>query len=389
MIKLSCFCLVFLAVFVNQIYADEVECTEPLKACISSAGVAALYDCNSMCCGGEVVAKSAGSCCGNADKGQVYDPAAEICCVFNGQVAVHVRDEDEGGYCCGVELITNSMSTSTACCGGWKSAEPFNYFTEMCCGGKRNPVADTAFGACCGDVAFDRRNQSCPCGSPPVADSAYTSCCNGVSFGLGYEFCCNGAVGSSFDSVCCGGAIVATSAGSATGCCELVSGESVQYDTGAQVCCGGVLSDVAEGTVCCGGAVVAGDGCCDGVAYDTAGAVCCNGLVQEGDGCCGNFSYNSLLQTCCGDSIYDLTSNVNNPSCCAGVLFDAAVSTCCGATVHDNPVVNGAVSGTTRCCGNVFAPETLVPYDYVTQACCAGVITAADVECVVEEEGSA
>jgi len=416
MIRLSCFCLILAA-----IYANAEECTEQPKACISGEGSVVMYDCNSICCGGEVSEKSAGACCGSADKGQVYDPDAEICCVmgYTGEVAVHPKTED-GGYCCGVELITNSMAKTHACCGGWKHSEPFAYLTEMCCGGKRSPVEDTAFGQCCGDVGFDRRTQSCPCGSAVVdVPASDAGCCAGASYNAKTDFCCNGVVGSSADSVCCGNSIVSSVAdvNATTACCELSSGGQAEYDVELQVCCGGALSDVSEvATQCCGGALTEGDACCDGVPYDSSASVCCGGVVQEGDsccagvgfssltevccddaladgdGCCAGEPYNSAFQICCGDSIYDLTSNINKPSCCVDLIFDAAVSTCCGATVHDNPVVDGVTSSTTRCCGNVFKPETLIPYDYATQKCCSGNINSIDVECPTEapeEEGSA
>jgi len=399
---------VVLLVLVSTCFSQDIDCPA-INVCVVD-GEEKVYDCNYICCGGQIVEKSAGlSCCGNEEIGSTYVQGEQVCCSwwFTGEYAVY-DNNNEGEQCCGTELIVNSMRGNFSCCQGWKNVTLFNYRTEMCCGGIATFVEDTAFGQCCGDVGFDRRTQSCPCGQAPVADvpqneaqccrsrdnSVQTTrtndqgCCDGVAFDPESEFCCNGVIGDGATSACCNGDILPTEpgmAGAGMGCCTLEDGRNVRYNADEQACCGGQLTDLEEGErgLCCDGSLFSnpsdGDSCCNGLPFSSNGSVCCQGVIGVGDSCCVEEAFFGDEAKCCGEMIQS-TEGFHQASCCVNVTFDATYETCCGATVYENPTIEGPegvmnnTSTHTRCCGDFSAPETLRPYDYFNSMCCGGVV---------------
>jgi len=394
----------FLLCAISSSYAEEGGCHEPPQVCLVN-GTETEYDCNEICCGGQIYDKSDKyACCGNEENGGLWYYGSQICCSpwYTEEYAVY-DNTNNGEQCCGLEMITNDMRNEYSCCNGWKQITLFKYRTEMCCGGAAFEVGDTQYGQCCGDVGFDRRNQSCPCGRPPVADvpnndaqccrsrdgtvMGYTTegqaCCNGVAYDTATQFCCNDEIGDAtvdgdgccggvvFDTsteiccnnevgnastdVCCNNQMVALnpdSSGAGTGCCEIADGSMVQYDSDKQACCNGELTDLPEGErgLCCGGVLSLtpsdGDSCCVneegiGQVFSSNGSVCCSGETGFGDSCCAGSPYFHGEQTCCGGENATVWDNEGmfQPSCCVDEVFDAVTQTCCGSTVHENPLI--------------------------------------------------
>jgi len=385
------------------------ECSEEPGLC-DVDGVPTPFDCNQVCCGGQIFNKSSDApCCGSAVDGIIYDPATQHCCAANEDDWMLFEKVGRGEQCCGPSLIFPEQRNETACCQGWQRAAPFNFYEEMCCNGFVSFVGDTAYGQCCGEVGYDRRSFACPCNQPPVIEASPNAvqccrsndnsvlsaiiqgeegCCNGVGFSLATQFCCGNVVGDLATQVCCNNVLaeVDPEAGG-SGCCVAADGSTVTYNADTAICCDGVVTELPEGETgfCCAGTVFSnpsdGDACCvdslgDAVAYDSQSNVCCEGVVSEGDSCCGVFSYFKDSQQCCDGVLSDSTEMVT-PSCCVNQTFDSSIQTCCGATVYENPLIETAegvfnVSSTTRCCGDYSDLSSLRPYDYLYSLCCEG-----------------
>merc|ERR1739838_824900 len=170
--------LLFLICLIQSAVSVE-ECQEDEKVCVVN-GTVVMYNCNEICCGGGIYDKSYDSaCCGDEDFGEVYSSYEQLCCspTYSTEFAVYNKT-NEGGQCCGVDLITPSMRNEHSCCQRWKGAALFNFYTDMCCNGYVTAMGNTGFGQCCGNVGYDRRNGSCPCNEPPVATVVHgAECC--------------------------------------------------------------------------------------------------------------------------------------------------------------------------------------------------------------------
>merc|ERR1719495_2006326 len=241
---------VILLVLVGVCVSQDIDCPA-INVCIVD-GEEVKYDCNYICCGGQIVEKSPGlACCGSEELGSTYVQGEQVCCSwwFTGEYAVY-DNNNQGEQCCGTELIVNSMRGNFSCCQGWKNVTLFNYRTEMCCGAIATYVEDTTFGQCCGDVGFDRRTQSCPCGQAPVADVPQNEaqCCRSRDNQV--------QTTRTNDQGCCDGqASDPDMGGAGMGCCTLEDGRNVRYNADEQACCGGKLTDLEEGErgLCCDG----------------------------------------------------------------------------------------------------------------------------------------
>jgi len=301
------------------------------------------YGCDQICCGNALYAKADNvACCGKDEWGAVYDPTIDKCCSYEytKSFQIHLNSTNPVNFCCGTDLFTPDHYRTSGCCNGWDNYNNvpamggiFNWMTEMCCEGNVSFVGDTAFGACCGHVGYDRRNDSCPCNNQLLGRGIKheeARCCgnseNGtVPYNYKLQSCCNGNVVSNPTGIPTDNLI----------CCN----DQIMPVTGQKVCCDGVISD--------------GDSCCNGNGYDSANGICCQGSLGAGPYKWG--------------------------SCCGSEAYDAYNSTCCGLQVLPNPLIQVAdtfvTSHNTRCCGdfNSVTPN-LQPYDYFTSACCNGVV---------------
>merc|ERR1739838_1006643 len=127
--------LLFLICLIQSAVSVE-ECQEDEKVCVVN-GTVVMYNCNEICCGGGIYDKSYDSaCCGDEDFGEVYSSYEQLCCspTYSTEFAVYNKT-NEGGQCCGVDLITPSMRNEHSCCQRWKGAALFNFYTDMCCNG--------------------------------------------------------------------------------------------------------------------------------------------------------------------------------------------------------------------------------------------------------------
>lgn len=379
---------------------DIVECDLAPMTCVVNDTEVQFDPCYETCCGGEIVDKEDDmECCGDDKVGSMYMPATQICCThwYIEDVAVYDNTGD-GEQCCGLELITNSMRNESACCGGWKISSVFNFFEEMCCGGRGHFVGDTSFGQCCGEVGYDRRIQSCPCGLPPLADvpvneakccrsrdNSVTSaiandeeCCDGFGFDPSTHFCCDHVIGDSATQVCCNNQVVSSAPGVlGDGCCGLADGTSVQYDSATQVCCGGALLDIVDGMSACCTLLddstqlynPATTACCGGMVQDLPEgeeAICCGGVLflnpSDGDSCCLDSDgigevFNSNSSVCCSGVV------ANGDSCCGGTAYYWLEQVCCGGTIVGDAV---GMAQPSCCVDQVF--------DSYVQTCCGATV---------------
>uniref|UniRef100_H2YRV4 Galaxin-like repeats domain-containing protein n=1 Tax=Ciona savignyi TaxID=51511 RepID=H2YRV4_CIOSA len=245
-----------------------------------SVASSVLYDeCNSFCCGGQVILNSTNlDCCGSREHGSPYSTLYERCCSWwTGHGRAYSKFSFVGSVgCCGTSLIDWGQDR---CCYGDSRIVPsvFQWQTQKCCQGRVLPAPASArpswYADCCGSTAtYDKRTHSCPCGDGNVVSgpSSRTTCCrssNGATapYISDSQICCNGAVGMKENRFCCGSLPVVG-----------VVGESV--------CCNGKLAAVVPPNANL-------TECCNGSPYDPRFNVCCESrlleVVEGADQCCG------------------------------------------------------------------------------------------------------
>nr|XP_002129988.1 uncharacterized protein LOC100185953 [Ciona intestinalis] len=390
-----------------------------------------MYDeCNSFCCGGQVILNSTHlDCCGSRDFGSPYSKRYERCCEWwTGHGRAHSKRSFNYGSvgCCGASVIDWGRDR---CCYGDSRIVPsvFYYRRQKCCGGRVIPISRTLANhwdaGCCGTTStYDKRRQSCPCDDGQVVDAPSSRtgccrspyggtapyipdtqiCCNGVVGNKTNNFCCDNlsAVGVVGESVCCGGNLVTISPPNAnlTECCN-----GSPYDPRFNVCCNSRLMGVVEGANQCCGAVpysetksiccdlslwsreTEGTECCGRSAYfPDQGLACCQGRVFlvdafGGDTCCGlqvdsmQYYYRDSNEfVCCNDVLNDSPSSTSS-SCCGTRAYDTSTSICCDGQIFDKALGSSCCNGSPYfpssrhiCCGNG-------PFGpFATPRCCGG-----------------
>ncbi|XP_071790086.1 usherin-like isoform X2 [Asterias amurensis] len=247
-----------------------------------------------------------------------------------------------------------------------------------------------------------RRNYM-PCmedeGSNPVRDSCdYLECsitesiCGGECYS-GSQVCCEGALHNQQpDYECCGTNYLPARSSSSDVCC---GGQFHPFQLDYQ-CCSGQYVSVPAGQICCIDpdedrvAVGAGDACCRGIPFDTAGPqICCAGsFFDKTQGLCcqmtfvtfdDNFQdgYNAQCcgadvvgsdKVCCEDNDDTMTYDPEPNKVCCGVEYvDLSVTLCCSSEAgitkaHPYATVQEKQAANDQCCG----AERITP----SQACC-------------------
>ncbi|XP_078315173.1 uncharacterized protein LOC144619829 isoform X2 [Crassostrea virginica] len=114
-----------------------------------------------VCCGGIMHYASQKSCCGGQE---LYDPAIQICCEFNGLHSVGLKDNKS---CC---FDKNYDINTQHCVGNTVLAQnqelcgniPFNIKLKVCCGETLHEYPPYPYlWECCGEELFDRNKNQC------------------------------------------------------------------------------------------------------------------------------------------------------------------------------------------------------------------------------------
>ncbi|XP_078485371.1 uncharacterized protein LOC100185953 [Ciona intestinalis] len=366
-----------------------------------------MYDeCNSFCCGGQVILNATHlDCCGSREFGSPYSKLYERCCKWwTGHGRAHSKLSFGPGSvgCCGASVIDWGRD---GCCYGDSRIVPsvFNYRRQKCCGGRVRTVRKkyrrrlmTGYfkkllytvihewnAGCCGSTSsYDKRRQSCPCDDGQVVDATSSRtaccrspygvtapyipdtqiCCNGVVGNKTNNFCCDNlsAVGVVGESVCCSGSLLTISPPNAnlTECCN-----GSPYDPRFNVCCNSRLMGVVEGA----------NQCCGAVPYSETKSICCDlslwSRETEGTECCGRSAYfPDQGLACCQGRVF-LVDAFGGDTCCGLQVDlmqyyyrDSNEFVCCNDVLNDSPS-----STSSSCCGTRA-------YDTSTSICCDGQI---------------
>jgi len=334
--------------------------------------------CEFICCGGKLTKYDPDlACCGNDINGEIYNIITQLCCMYDNSYRVYDKI-NENDFCCGLDLIDPvDESRWLSCCYGPDSFQTFNVLTEMCCEGIVSFVGDTAYGSCCEDVGYDRREYSCPCHVLPLIPienhddaccyswekrTAYNQhtqgCCGDVVFDLENQFCCD-------NQLVIKPVVNHTSDGQYS-CCKLKSGKEEIYYTGDAFCCGEEVFYKND---------IVGDACCDGVPFNDDDLFCCDGLVERNPykypACCVTTPYDAYEYVCCEGVIIEKPFVINpvtnkkeiveNVQCCGTGIYDQDTELCC----NDN-VLPQSFDDNSACCGDVV-------FDRTQFLCCDGI----------------